>query len=209
MTHRLSPVAGLALAGITAGFALAGFLAPLTAAAQTPTEAPAEAGAEAGPAAYLAATHGDWQLICTPLGEGQPEYCEGYQLLADAAGSPIAEISLEVLPLGAEFAAGATVTTPLETFLPTGMGFRIGTTDDMRLEPFRVCTVIGCVVRMGLSFDEIDAMKAGSTATVTIAPFVAVDQPVEIAVSLRGFTALFDDLQTRLSLAAAAARSGN
>lgn len=201
MTHRLI---------LTAGLALAALLAPMAATAQTTTDATADADAAAqGPAAYLAATHGDWQVICTPLGEDQPEYCEGYQLLTDANDSPIAEMSFEVLPLGAEFAAGATVTTPLETFLPTGMGFRIGNAENMRLEPFRVCTVIGCVVRMGISFEEIDAMKAGSTATLTIAPFVAVDQPVDITLSLRGFTAMYDDLQTRLSLAAAAARSNN
>ena len=70
-----------------------------------------------------------------------------------------------MLPLGAEFAAGATVTTPLETFLPTGLGFRIGTAENMRVEGFRVCTVVGCVVRMGLTAEEIDQMKAGSTAT--------------------------------------------
>jgi invasion protein IalB len=197
MTHRLS---------LTASLALAALLTPLAASAQT-TEAPANAAPANAP--YQAASHGDWQILCTPLGEGQPEYCEGYQLLNDAQGSPIAEISLEALPLGAEFAAGATVTTPLETFLPTGLGFRVGEAEQMRLEPFRVCTVVGCIVRMGISFDEIDAMKAGSTATVTIAPFVAVDQPVDITISLTGFTAMFEDLQTRLSLAAAAARSGN
>jgi invasion protein IalB len=69
--------------------------------------------------------------------------------------------------------------------------------------------VVGCIVRMGVTFEELDAMKAGSTATLTIAPFVQVDQPVDITVSLSGFTAMFEDLQTRLSLAAAAARSGN
>lgn len=194
MTHPLAPMTGAALAA---------FLAASGALAQT--EAPA--AGEGGP--FLAATHGDWQVICTPADEQQPETCEGYQLLEDAQGAPIAEISIEVLPLGAEFAAGATVTTPLETFLPTGLGFRIGEAEQMRIEPFRVCTVVGCVVRMGISFEEIDAMKAGSTATITIAPFVAVDQPIDVSVSLTGFTALHDDLQTRLSLAAAAARSNN
>ena len=191
MTHRLS---------LTAGLALAALLTPLAAMAQT---------AETPTGPYQAATHGDWQIVCNRMPEGQPEPCEGYQLLNDAQGSPIAEVSIEALPFGAEFAAGATVTTPLETFLPTGLGFRIGDAQDMRLEPFRVCTVIGCVVRMGLSFDEVDAMKAGSTATLTIAPFVAVDQPIDITLSLSGFTAMYEVLQTRLSLAAAAARSGN
>ena len=40
-------------------------------------------------------------------------------------------------------------------------------------------------------------------------PFVAVDQEVSLTVSLSGFTAAYEDLQTRLSNAAAAQRSQN
>ena len=184
--------------------------APMAFAQETaPAEAAPPAAAQAPEAAgpVLAATFRDWQIICSPEVEGQPQTCEMYQLLMDSANSPIAELSIAALPLGSEFSAGATVTTPLETFLPTGMGFRIGNEENMRVEGFRVCTVVGCVVRMGLSPDEIDRMKAGSNATVIIAPFVAIDQPVEINVSLAGFTAAYDDLQTRLATAAAAARA--
>ena len=194
MMFRTALVSGLTCAALLAAPAFA-------------QEATSQAEAEAT-TPVVAATHGDWQVICSPEVEGQPQQCEMYQLLNDQNDSPIAEISIAALPLGAEFSAGATVTTPLETFLPTGMGFTIGDSDQMRREGFRVCTVVGCVVRMGLSVDEVDQLKAGSTATVTIAPFVAVNQPVDITVSLRGFTAAFDDLQTRLSEAAAAARSG-
>ena len=192
-----------------AGFAFAACLGASPLIAQT-TEAPAAAPTEAAQLAppYVAAEFGTWQVVCTPLGEGVPESCEMYQLLRDADTAPLAEISIAALPLGAEFAAGATVTTPLETFLPTGMGFHIGEAEEMRIEQFRVCTVIGCVVRMGLSADEVEAMKAGTSAWITIAPFVAVDQPVRIEISLSGFTAAYADIQTRLSLAAAAARAG-
>lgn len=155
----------------------------------------------------VAATHRDWQILCVQIDEAGTQNCEMYQLLLDPEGSPIAEISIAVLPFGAEFSAGATVTTPLETFLPTGLGFRIGADEEMRIEAFRVCTVVGCIVRMGLSADEVDRMKAGSTASLMIAPFVAIDRPVEITVSLAGFTAAFEDLQTRLSEAAARARA--
>jgi len=175
---------------------------------ETGTAAP-----ESSPAApqvaepVIAATHRDWQVICSPEVQGQPQQCEMYQLLVDSEQQPIAELSIAALPLGAEFAAGATVTTPLETFLPTGMGFRIGNEENMRIEGFRVCTVIGCLVRMGLSADEVTRLKAGASATIIIAPFVAIDQPVNINVSLAGFTAAYDDLQNRLAAAAAASRT--
>lgn len=195
MTLRFPRLAGVApVVGLTL------CLGATSLAAQTETPA------QQGP--YVAQTHRDWQVICSPQGEGQPEVCEMYQLLVDSSASPIAEISIAALPLGAEFAAGATVTTPLETFLPTGLGFRIGESETMRIEPFRVCTVVGCMVRMGLSQDEVTAMRAGTVATLTIAPFIAVDQPIDITVSLAGFTAAYEDIQTRFALAAAAARTG-
>lgn len=159
------------------------------------------------PEPFEAAVHNDWSIMCERTDAVEATNCEMYQLLRDASGSPIAEISVVALPFGAEFAAGATITTPLETFLPTGMGWHIGSAEDMRVEPFRVCTVVGCIVRMGLNVEDIDAMKAGAQATITIAPFVQIEQPIEIAVSLSGFTAAYDDLQTRLSEEVAAQRS--
>ncbi|WP_417587639.1 invasion associated locus B family protein [Pararhodobacter oceanensis] len=165
-------------------------------------EADAEAQAPQPGQPYSVSTHNDWEVVCSIVDEAGTEACELYQLLLDESETPIAEISVSALPFGSEFAAGITATTPLETFLPTGMGWRIGNAEEMRIEPFRVCTVVGCVVRMGMTAEEVDAMKAGATATVTIAPFVAIDQPIEISVSLSGFTAGYEALQTRMSEAA-------
>lgn len=176
--------------------------------AQTPPATPPAAPAEtpAAPAVgqpFVAAEHRDWQIICSPVpvAEGQPaqpDVCEMYQLLREESGQPIAEMSIAALALTGEIIAGATITTPLETFLPAGMGFRIGAeAEEMRVEAFRVCTAIGCVVRMGLNAEEIRQMELGSEAYVTIVPFVAVDRPVNILVSLRGFTAAMADLRAR------------
>jgi len=155
---------------------------------------------------FVVATHGDWEVMCNQINEAGILNCEMYQLLFDPNEQPIAEITIAALPFGSEFSGGATITTPLETFLPTGMGWSIGEAEDMRVEGFRVCTVVGCVVRMGLTPEEIDEMRAGANATILIAPFVAIDQPVPINVSLSGFTAAYEELQVRLSEAAAAAR---
>lgn len=167
------------------------------------------AGAEAesaGPALgepYLVETHRDWELLCTRFEEGGDEVCEIYQLLLDEEENPIAEISIAALPEDAGVAAGATITTPLETFLPIGLGWRVGDTEEMRMEGFRMCAVIGCIARIGFSQEEVDEMKGGSAAYITIAPFVAIDQPVDIRVSLLGFTAGFDDLLARMPAAPA------
>lgn len=171
---------------------------PATAQAQS-TEQPAasEATAELGEP-YLVATHRDWEVLCMRLEAEGPEVCEMYQMLLDDEQNAIAEISIAALPGEDELRAGATITTPLETFLPTGLGWRIGDSETMRMEGFRTCTVIGCFVRLGLSGDEIEAMKRGSHAIITISPFVAVDQPIDINVSLMGFTAALEDLQDHL-----------
>ena len=163
------------------------------------TNAEAEAASTAPGEPYLVATHRDWEVLCTRIGENQEEICEMYQLLMDEDDTPIAEISIAAFPEGGEVVAGATITTPLETFLPAGLGWRVGdSTENMRVEGFRMCAVIGCIARLGFEQNEVDAMMRGSHAVVTIAPFVAVDQPVDIRVSLLGFTAALNDLRARL-----------
>lgn len=180
-------------------FALAAALAllPGLGTAQTPP-APAAPATPQPAQPYVAAEHRDWQVICTRIEGQEAEACEIYQLLREASGQPIAEISIAALAETGQIVAGATITTPLETFLPAGLGFRLGAdAEEMRIEAFRVCTVVGCVVRMGLSAAEVQAMERGSDAFVTIVPFVAVDRPVDITVSLRGFTAAMRDLRAR------------
>jgi invasion protein IalB len=166
------------------------------------TDAATETAPEATPEPgepYLVATHRDWEILCTRFEAGGAEVCEMYQLLTDESESPIAEISIAALPAGQDVVAGATITTPLETFLPAGIGWSIGDAEEMRIEGFRMCAVIGCIARIGFSAAEVEAMKTGSHGNITIAPFVAIDQPVDIRVSLLGFTAALDDLQARLT----------
>ncbi len=180
------------------GAALAQDQAPEAAEEQTPPDVglpPVEPGASVSGNAVVAETHRDWQILCGRLAGAEEDSCEMYQLLETDDG-PIAEISIVALPESAGFPAGATITTPLETFLPTGVGFRVDS-GQMRQEPFVVCTVIGCIARLGLDESEVTAMQRGASAFVTIASIVAVDQPIEVPVSLLGFTAALEDLQSR------------
>jgi len=181
----------------TAPLALAATLALLPLAPALAQTAPVAATPAPGQP-YLVGEHRDWQVICTRLEAEGPEICEMYQLLNETGGQPIAEISIAALPPEGDIVAGATITTPLETFLPAGVGFRTAANSEtMRVEEFRVCTAIGCVVRMGLARDEIEAMQRGSEAFLTIVPFVAIDQPVDIRISLLGFTAALADVRQR------------
>jgi invasion protein IalB len=165
--------------------------------------APAEgAAAGAAPAAngepqvgqyYVKETHQDWTTRCLRADQGK-DPCELYQLLEDGEGNSVAEMTLIPLRNSEEIAAGATLVAPLETDLVQGLGFAVGTTEP-RGYPFNFCAPVGCVSRMGFTQAELDGLKRGSNATVTLLPFGGDrENPVRLALSLAGFTAAFDAL---------------
>lgn len=212
----------------TTSTALALILA-LTAAplmAQTTTEeapkteegAPAEAtpgndlamGTEVAPAdgpgtEYTAATFEAWEQKCVRMASGV-DPCQLYLLLKDKEGNSVAEFTMFNLPKGAEgpAVAGANFIAPLETLLTAGMTLQIDGAKG-KAYPFTVCTQIGCVARIGLTADEVEAMKKGSNALITIVPFVAPDKKVELSMSLKGFTAGLDAVSAANDAADAAA----
>lgn len=171
---------------------------------ETPVEVPVVAadavtadglsmGVELGGAApdtpYTVATFGAWEQRCIKGGTGI-ETCQLYMLLKDASGAATAEFALFGLPAGSEgpAVAGATFIAPLETLLTAGMSLRIDG-GEPKAYPFSVCTQIGCVARLGFTAEEVQALKAGAAATITVVPFIAPDQRVDLALSLAGITA--------------------
>lgn len=181
--------------------------APATAEAPAPAAtdnaAPAQPAGTAPPAGaapaqdqvggyYTKSTHGDWQLRCLRTQDGK-DPCELYQLLRDDQQTPVAEIS--VVPFSGEAAAIMNFVAPLETSLEAGMGLQIDAGKNNRY-PFMVCAPIGCVSRIGMSQAELDSLKRGSKATVSLLPFGGTMEKnlVRLNVSLSGFTAGFDEL---------------
>lgn len=146
---------------------------------------------------YPVATHQDWEIVCTRMEEDGPELCEMYQLMLGEDDAPIAEINIAALPPEEEFTIGATITTPLGTFLMPGMGWQIGDDGDIRAEPFQVCSAVGCSALLGFSEDEVQAMRMGAHANVMFRPFVNPQAVARARVSLMGFTAALEDLQER------------
>lgn len=173
--------------------------APAPAPATTATEAaPATADqglsmgqeANAAPQSYVKGEFESWQLTCDKVAEG-PELCQLYQLLKDQKGTSTAEIRLIALPAGGEAAAGAEIITPLETLLPAAITLQIDTAKP-KAYPFTFCAPIGCVSRVGFTKAEIDSLKKGAKATMTLVPAAAPKQKVVLDISLKGFTAGFD-----------------
>ena len=133
----------------------------------------------------------DWEIQCvkTETGEGEP--CQMYQLLQNEAGNPVAEVSLFKLPQGGQAVAGATVIVPLETALQAQLRIAVDGAQSKRY-PYSLCNQIGCFARIGLTESDLNGFKRGAKAVVTIIPFVAQDQQIQLDMSLSGFTASYD-----------------
>lgn len=145
---------------------------------------------------YISETHGDWEIRCITVEEGQIEPCQMYQLLSDNEGNAVAEINIFDVPDEDTLTAGATIVTPLDTLLTPGLRFAVDDSDQIRF-PFSFCQQIGCFVRIGLTEDDLGSLRDGGVAAITIVPLPAPDQEVSLEVSLSGFTAAFEDLASR------------
>jgi invasion protein IalB len=176
--------------------------APAPAAESPAAEAPAtpvddlSLGDPAGPApngpgtTYIPATFDAWEQRCIRTEDGS-DPCQLYQLLKDAAGNSVAEISVFGLPPGQKAAAGATIVVPLETLLTEQLTLAVDAAPAKRY-PITWCATVGCFARVGFTAEEVAALKKGAKATITVVPVAAPTQKVSVDVSLKGFTAGFE-----------------
>lgn len=135
-------------------------------------------------------TFEDWEVRC--LADGNE--CFLYQLALDSDGNPVAEFSLIRLPEGGEAVAGATVVTPLGTLLPAGLLMQIDS-GEVRQYPFTFCNQVGCFAQLALTQAQVTALQRGRVARLGVTSIAAPEDPVELDLSLMGFTAAFRSLQ--------------
>jgi len=137
---------------------------------------------------------GDWSLVCES--NGAPP-CAMTQLGKDEQGSPAIEFVVRKIDdedaeiNGTKVEAIADIITPLGVLLEFGLRLKIDEGEE-RGAPFRICQKHGCLVREPLSSDVIAALKKGNKATVVVAAEGA--GPVQIEISLRGFTKAYGSL---------------
>ncbi|MEL6169481.1 MAG: invasion associated locus B family protein [Pseudomonadota bacterium] len=142
---------------------------------------------------YIRDTYGDWALRCIRSDDGAREPCQLYQLLTDDNDNPVSEITLFQLPPGGPAEAGATIVTPLETLLTQPLRLTIDG-GDTKQYPYTYCQPQGCVARIGLLPAEVEAYKRGAVVRMQIVPAAAPDRPVDLSISLTGFTAAYEAL---------------
>jgi invasion protein IalB len=157
-----------------------------------PADTAAAPPADGPGSVYVQTTSGDWELRCLRAEDGS-DPCQLYQLLKDAQGNSVAEISLFPLAPGNAAVVGATFAAPLETLLTEQLRLQVDA-GTAKLYPFTWCAADGCIARIGLTEAEVESFKRGNAATAVIVPVVAPDQQVVLKISLKGFTAGYEAL---------------
>ena len=131
----------------------------------------------------------DWNLKCIePI--DSIERCEANQIIFNQKQQPVAEISIFKLPKGQIAAAAATIIVPLETALNEGLVLEMQDLEPKKYQ-FKFCNSIGCYSQIGLTIEELEALKSKGKASIFLKHLSSGDQQIVIPISLSGFTATF------------------
>ncbi|MDB4245757.1 invasion associated locus B family protein [Amylibacter sp.] len=154
-------------------------------------EFPVEAQKTEDTGPYIRETHGSWEVRCVKLTDA--ETCTLYQLLKDKNDISVAEINIEILPVGNQASAGITLITPLGTSLEAQLGWHI---DDQKVRqyPYGWCEQSGCIARFGLTEEDVVSMKKGANGKVYVVSIATPNEPFELNLSLKGFTAAWNSV---------------
>ncbi len=140
---------------------------------------------------YLREKQGEWEVRCIKGEVVEEEECRLFNLLSDTDGNPIAQLDMQALPKGGKAVAGVDIATPLGSLLTAQVVMKIDAGKAKRY-PYTWCDQQGCYARFGMTQAEIDAMKRGAKANVLIVSVAAPDQPLNLDLSLSGFTAAWN-----------------
>ena len=138
---------------------------------------------------YIKERFENWTLKCIkPV--NSIERCEANQIIFNQKQQPVAEISIIKLPKGQVAAAAATIIVPLETILSEGLVLAIQELEPKKYQ-FKFCNSLGCYSQIGLTDDEVKALKKKEKASISLKHISSGDQQIVIPMSLAGFTKTF------------------
>ena len=143
---------------------------------------------------FLAGNKGDWNVRCVKGNTGETDKCEIQQLILLNENTPIADISIFKLTPGEIAIAAANVMVPLETLLTKKFRFAFSE-ENIKEFPYSFCNKNGCLVRMGLLEEDVEAMKKGSASQISITHISEPSGSIKVNLSLNGFTAAFDAIK--------------
>lgn len=142
---------------------------------------------------YEKSEHGDWRVRCIRAQLGKEDLCEMYVVVVTPDKQPVSEFTLTRISDQKEAVALATVRTPLEVLLPPGIEIQIDGKPAGRI-PYIACTPRYCQSEIRLRAKDVSAFKRGAKATLKVVVLSEPPQPIDLNVSLSGFTAAFDSL---------------
>lgn len=145
---------------------------------------------------YLREKFEAWEVRCIKGEVVEEEECRLFNLLSDAEGNPIAQMDMQALPKGGKAVAGVDIATPLGSLLTAQVVMKIDAGKAKRY-PYTWCDQQGCYARFGMTAAEISAMKRGAKAVVVLASVAAPDQPLNLELSLKGFTAAWTAIEPK------------
>lgn len=134
------------------------------------------------------ATHGDWQVQCPPDASATNP-CAMIQNLVREEDSRRVLGALIVRPPDIE--PFLRIIVPLGVLLPGGMTLSVDGAD-VGTVGFINCLPDGCMTQVGLTAELLASLKQGTQAIVTV--YEQAEQPIELPLSLTGFTAAYDEL---------------
>ena len=141
---------------------------------------------------YIKERFENWTLKCIkPV--NSVERCEANQIIFNQKKQPVAEISIIKLPKGQVAAAAATIIVPLETILSEGLVLAIQELEPKKYQ-FKFCNSLGCYSQIGLTDDEVEALKKKEKASIVLKHISSGDQQIVIPMSLNGFTKTFSNV---------------
>ena len=109
------------------------------------------------------------------------------------------KISLFKLPAGEIAIAAANVMVPLETLLTNK--FRFAFSKELVKEfPYSFCNKNGCLVRMGLLEEDIEAMKRGANSEIFITHIANPKSAINLTLSLNFVSDMLIAVSSKLSL---------
>ena len=141
---------------------------------------------------YIKERFENWSLKCIKT-VNSIERCEANQIIFNQKQQPVAEISIIKLPKGQVAAAAATIIVPLETILSEGLVLAIQELEPKKYQ-FKFCNSLGCYSQIGLTEDEVEALKRKEKASIFLKHISSGNQQIVLPMSLDGFTKTFSNV---------------
>ena len=138
---------------------------------------------------YIKESNKDWNLKCIETQESI-ERCEANQIIVNEKKQPVAEISIFKLSDNQVAEAAATIIVPLQTILSEGLILAIQDLEPKKYQ-FKFCNSLGCYSQIGLTKEEVAALKNKKRASIYLKHISSGDQQVVIPISLVGFMKTF------------------